>query len=123
MTAKWAYVAGAVLTVGLLASPGPLRAQTFGYFGDIGPAHWGELSPEWTTCGTGETQSPVDLGRIHPHFRHWHKLSLDYRRSTGEIFNNGHTIEVEVEGNNKLTLDGVAYELVQFHFHTRASIG
>jgi carbonic anhydrase len=45
-------------------------------------------------------------------------LDIDYSRTTGEIFNNGHTIEVETEGENVLTLDHVAYDLVQFHFHT-----
>ncbi len=34
------------------------------------------------------------------------------------IFNNGHTIEVETEGSNSLILDGIVYELKQFHFHT-----
>jgi carbonic anhydrase len=40
-----------------------------------------------------------------------------YRREE-LIFNNGHTIEVETEGVNVLTLSGVEYELDQFHFHT-----
>jgi carbonic anhydrase len=112
------YTAG-MLAAGILVAPGGVAAQTFGYLGDIGPTHWAELSPAWTTCGTGEIQSPVDLTRLAFHPRSGRKLSIDYdAKTTGEIFNNGHTIEVETEGVNRLTLDGVEYELSQFHFHT-----
>jgi carbonic anhydrase len=56
----------------------------------------------------------VDLRHlpVRPH------LDITYGTTTGEIFNNGHTIEVETEGANSLVLDGVVYELSQFHFHT-----
>jgi carbonic anhydrase len=108
-----------VLSVGVLAIPSGATAQTFGYFGDIGPAFWGDLSPDWATCRTGEIQSPVNITKLAAHPASPRKLSIDYdANTTGEIFNNGHTIEVETEGSNTLTLDGVAYELVQFHFHT-----
>jgi carbonic anhydrase len=108
-----------VLAVGLLATPSGAAAQTFGYLGDIGPSHWADLSDAWTTCGTGEIQSPVNFTKLAAHPTSARKLSIDYDpHTTGEIFNNGHTIEVETEGMNTLTLDGVAYELVQFHFHT-----
>ncbi len=99
--------------------PSVALAQTFGYFGENGPSHWGTLSPDWVACGTGTIQSPVDFGKLAPHHPRWRKLDIDYDpNTTGEIFNNGHTIEVETEGINTLTLDDVPYELVQFHFHT-----
>ena len=44
-------------------------------------------------------------------------VPVDYETSRGQIFNNGHTIEIETEGNNVLDLDGEEYELLQFHFH------
>ena len=73
MTMKFRYVMGVTLAAGVLATLGAVSAQTFGYFGDSGPAHWGELSPDWKTCSSGERQSPVD-------FRHftlrdeWHEV-------------------------------------------------
>jgi carbonic anhydrase len=77
------------------------------------------LSAAWETCGTGEIQSPVNFVKLPAHPTSPRKLSIDYDPlTTGEIFNNGHTIEVETEGSNTLTLDGVVYELTQFHFHT-----
>jgi carbonic anhydrase len=105
-----------LLAAAVVMAPVVGSAQTFGYFGDIGPAFWSELSPAWTACGTGEIQSPVDFREPYP--QRWRGLPIEYGTTTGEIFNNGHTIEVEVEGSNTLTLDGVDYELVQFHFHT-----
>ena len=118
MTLKCRAVVGVALAVWVLATLGTVRAQTFGYFGENGPAHWDELSPDWATCGNGERQSPVDFGRFPHHPRPSRQLSIDYGLTTGEIFNNGHTIEVETAGDNTLILDGVVYKLVQFHFHT-----
>jgi carbonic anhydrase len=106
----------AVTALGLLAASGAVHAQTFGYFGEDGPTHWGELNPAWSVCSSGEIQSPVNLNGP-PHGNKHGELSIDYGVTTGEIFNNGHTIEVETHGANLLTLDGVVYELKQFHFH------
>lgn len=109
----------AIAAIALLA-PAALCAQTFGYLGDIGPAHWSELSPNWAACNTGELQSPVNLKDLakNDRYERGRKLSIDYGETTGEIFNNGHTIEVETEGENVLVLEGVPYQLTQFHFHT-----
>jgi carbonic anhydrase len=111
MQARAVIIAGAAF----LASES--FAQTFGYLGDIGPSHWDELSPDWSACGTGEKQSPVTL-KEPPSGDKQRKLVMDYGLTSGEIFNNGHTIEVETEGENTLYLDGVPYTLKQFHFHT-----
>ena len=91
-----------VVTSGLFVSSAA-TAQEFGYLGPVGPRFWGDLDPAWATCETGSIQSPVDFGRL----RVWPQLEVSYGDSTGEIFNNGHTIEVETSGANSLTLDGV----------------
>ena len=31
----------------------------WGYSGDIGPGHWGQLAPEFSVCATGNTQSSI----------------------------------------------------------------
>jgi carbonic anhydrase len=108
----------AIVALALVVVPTTAGAQTFGYLGDIGPAHWGDLDPDWATCRDGDQQSPVDFGALTLLSKRLHHLSIDYGETEGEIFNNGHTIEVETEGDNTLWLDGIAYELVQFHFHT-----
>jgi carbonic anhydrase len=94
-------------------------AQTeFTYFGNRGPTFWGQLDPAWTACGQGGAQSPVDFGKLTLLSQlHRRPVPVEYERSTGEIFNNGHTIEIETEGHDALELDGIDYELQQFHFH------
>jgi carbonic anhydrase len=105
-------VATVVLVSGSAAS-----AQSFTYFGDAGPDHWGELAPAWATCSTGQTQSPVDFGPLALVSTRHRELTLHYGETRGLIFNNGHTVEVETEGENDLEVDGQIYRLVQFHFH------
>jgi carbonic anhydrase len=108
------FAAALAATLGATA----VGAQEFGYFGNIAPPFWATLDPAWVTCGIGAVQSPIDFGRITLLGRQWRSLPVAYGPTTGEIFNNGHTIEVETEGVNVLTLDGIDYELQQFHFHT-----
>jgi carbonic anhydrase len=110
---RLAFAVKAVLILGIIATPLCAIGQTFEYFGDHGPSFWGQLSPEWAVCSTGEIQSPVNFGPA----RRFQKLPIHYTESTGEIFNNGHTVEVEVDHGNILTLQGIDYELHQFHFH------
>ena len=106
---KCRYLTLCALAAITFVAPTGVSAQTFGYFGDIGPAFWSALSPEWAACGTGEIQSPVDLAKA-PQQPRWQKFEIAYDAvTTGEIFNNGHTIEVETEGANTLTLGGVDY--------------
>lgn len=115
MSGRILRIAAVGFTIGLGLAPVVASAQEFGYRGEIGPDYWETLNPDWAACGSGEIQSPVDLRsqRTYP------RLDASYSESTGRIFNNGHTVEVEVDsGANTLILDGVAYELAQFHFHT-----
>lgn len=99
---------------GLLAWGTIGHAQEFGYRGEIGPDFWSSLDPAWSACNSGELQSPVNL---RPQ-KTFYTLDLSYGDSTGEIFNNGHTVEVEItSGSNTLVLNGVSYQLSQFHFH------
>jgi len=115
MTISIRRFVSAGLAAGLLASSATVAAQEFGYYGENGPDFWSTLSDDWATCNSGEIQSPVNLAPQ----RNWPKLDISYSDSTGEIFNNGHTVEIEITaGANTLVLDGIAYELSQFHFHT-----
>ena len=106
-------VAALALTVAAAAAQ-----SEFKYFGPEGPPSWGHLDPSWSACGVGKAQSPVDFAKTTLVSHLLRKpVTVDYASSTGQIFNNGHTIEVETEGRDALELDGVAYELQQFHFH------
>jgi carbonic anhydrase len=88
----------------------------WGYEGDIGPDRWGELCPEFALCSCGCAQSPIDLvgamacGTLAPVIYDYHPLPV-------MIQNNGHTVQVDNQLPNGILLEGVRYELLQFHFH------
>lgn len=88
------------------------------YEGDTGPQAWGKLKPEFNVCALGKRQSPIAIedgatlqGPAEP-------LQFAYAPSNASVVNNGHTIQVDVQGDNQLTVRGSAYRLLQFHFHT-----
>jgi carbonic anhydrase len=85
------------------------------YEGDSGPEHWGSLAPEFATCASGTAQSPIDIpasaALSSP------DISFAYQPSLVNIVNNGHTVQVNYDAGSAITLDGVKYDLVQFHFH------
>jgi carbonic anhydrase len=88
------------------------------YDGENGPQAWGKLKPEFNVCALGKRQSPInieDSGTLHGPAE---PLAFHYTPSSGSVVNNGHTIQVDLLGDNTLTVRGTVYKLVQFHFHT-----
>jgi carbonic anhydrase len=104
-----------VVCASVLAGGGFLAPQTYEYAGERGPLNWGRLAPAWAACSTGGRQSPIDLSPSVA--TAGESLAIAYGPTRGHIFNNGHTIEVETEGKNGLTVRGQRFELAQFHFH------
>jgi carbonic anhydrase len=87
----------------------------WGYQGEGSPANWGKLKPEFSLCGTGMSQSPIDIAKTY-------KTTLDtiefsYKETPLKIINNGHAVQVNYEPGSFVTIDGQKYELLQFHFH------
>lgn len=112
-------VIGVLLHSGVAVSASESSAPEFGYSGDHGPGFWGETSG-WETCaGTmaAARQSPIDINRVIPD-SHLGRLHLELHETPLALTNNGHTIEEEYEPGSSLTVDGVVYDLTQFHFHT-----
>jgi carbonic anhydrase len=95
------------------------HAAHWTYAGDTGPSHWGDLSPEWGTCKTGESQSPIDLvskqaavdAKLKP-------LEFAYGKLPLSLFNNGHTIQIPNSAEHGVKVEGRAYKLAQFHLHS-----
>jgi carbonic anhydrase len=86
------------------------------YHGAGAPERWGELSPDFKACQIGTAQTPIDLdGGLKAQFEQ--PFSLAYRAVAGQTVNNGHTIQVDLQKGCSCTIDGVAYDLAQFHFH------
>ncbi len=101
------------------------EAGPWGYSGAHGPEFWGELSEDYALCSDGSHQSPVDFPDTLA-ASDLHHLEFDYAPSRAHILDNGHTVVVEMapdaEGAepNVVMVDGVAYRLLQFHFHAES---
>ena len=98
------------------------------YEGAEGPARWGGLSPKFSTCGKGQSQSPVDIAatvagteplalktNLLPG-----TLRIAHHEHVADGINNGHTIQINYAGGDTLTIGNDAYSLVQYHFHNQS---
>ncbi len=87
----------------------------WGYNGDIGPAAWTKLKPEFSACA-GKNQSPINVESTLD--AQLPAVRFDYKAGGTEVVNNGHAIQVNYEAGNSIRTDGIQFELKQFHFHS-----
>jgi carbonic anhydrase len=105
---------------GLLASTAFVGTASAGddahwaYEGTGGPNEWVALTPNYSACG-GKNQSPINLtGFIRANLK---PIQFSYRAGGEEVVNTGHTVQVNFAKGSGMILDGVPFELKQFHFH------
>jgi len=91
------------------------RKPHWGYTGEGAPDRWGELNPDNKLCAIGTRQTPIDIRDTLK--VDLERIQFEYRASKFTVLDNGHTIQVNVEPGNLLTVMQRRYELVQFHFH------
>lgn len=87
------------------------------YAGENGPQAWGKLKPDFNVCALGKRQSPINIEETGTLQGPAEPLRFNYLPSSGSVVNNGHTIQVDLYGDNTLTVRDSTYKLVQFHFH------
>lgn len=87
------------------------------YDGEGGPDAWGQLKSEFKTCAVGKRQSPIHIQESNTLQGPAEAIQFSYQPSSGTVVNNGHTIQVDVEGDNSIMVRGSNYKLLQFHFH------
>jgi len=86
------------------------------YGGEAGPEHSGERANANKPCTIGLQQSPVDLSgavsaTVPAPVPKW------IPTHGGQVVNNGHTLQVNVNNAGGVRLEGKDYALKQFHFH------
>ncbi|MDX1958186.1 MAG: carbonic anhydrase family protein [Leptospiraceae bacterium] len=88
-------------------------------------ANWAKLSPTYNLCGTGTSQSPIDIDKsVVKEGITWElnykptSLRIAHNEHMDEIIDNGHTIQVTVDEGSNFTYGKKTYQLKQFHFHT-----
>lgn len=91
------------------------EANDWGYEANNAPEKWASLSEKYHAC-SGLNQSPIDIknttsAKLEP-------LKFNYTAKTQSIINNGHTVQVNFNDGNSLTLDGKEFVLKQFHLHS-----
>lgn len=103
------------VTLVLSACGAHVSSPHWSYEGEEGPAHWGELDPSYAICGTGNSQSPVDVA--NPSEQDLTNISFHYQPSEVNILNNGHTVQVNYDAGSYIELDNARYDVRQFHYH------
>ena len=85
------------------------------YQGAAGPQTWGGLKPEFTLCGSGQRQSPIDIrGGLAVDLE---PVRFNYRPTPFAVIDNGHTVQANLAPGNNVEVGGKRFDLVQFHFH------
>lgn len=103
------------LNTPIALKPGAAHGGHWDYSGENGPQAWGSMQADFATCSTGRRQSPIDIRDgirvdLEP-------IKFDYKPTAFRVIDNGHTIQVNLEPGNSISVMGRRFELVQFHFH------
>jgi carbonic anhydrase len=110
---KKLLIVAIVLVISSAAYAG--QGTHWSYSGEEGPEHWGSLATEFSACAEGKNQSPINLaGFIESDLK---PIGFHYKAGGREVHNNGHTVQVNFTPGSKISVDGHAFELKQYHFH------
>ena len=99
-----------------IAQDAEREVARWGYQGEEGPPHWGDLDEEFALCEAGRNQSPINIPSGAALTTA--SLQFSYGESQLHIVNNGHTIQVNYDQGSVLSIDGKEYGVAQFHFHS-----
>lgn len=86
------------------------------YEGEGAPENWAKIDKKFFMCKEGKNQSPINLtGFVASELP---AIKFNYRLTSTEILDNGHTEQVNVKEGSSITVDEIEFDLKQFHFHT-----
>jgi len=79
-------------------------------------SHGGDLSGVYEMCKAGMNQSPISIDATSD--REMDGISFSYASTGLRVLNNGHTVQVNRNGESHMSIAGEDYRLLQFHFHS-----
>ena len=108
-----------LLSTGVFAEEAAAPHEVHWNYDEHGPAHWGEFGE---TCAQGKAQSPINIiTKKTVSMEPSHLITLDENVSTqGSEVNNGHALQMNIANGGTVSVEGVAYKLVQFHIHGKS---
>lgn len=95
----------------------PVGEAHWAYHGINGPQAWGRLKPEYATCATGQRQSPIHIDESITLRGPAEAIQFDYGPGNATIVNTGHTLQVDMGGDNGIIVRGSRFQLMQLQFH------
>lgn len=87
----------------------PAVSLEWSYAGNNGPNSWGDIRPEYQTCKTGKSQSPVNLKWSKPISDN--PIKFSYGPSQAQIENTGYTYRLRFTASNTILFKGETYIL------------
>ncbi|KAL0404876.1 UNVERIFIED_CONTAM: Alpha carbonic anhydrase 7 [Sesamum radiatum] len=87
-----------------------------------GPENWGTLNPNWTLCGAGKSQSPINILDYKVKLNcSLGDLNRNYQPAGALLKNTGYEIEVKWTGDaGGIIINGDGFKLQEVHWHTPA---
>ena len=91
-------------------------AVAWGYDGPAGPQNWAALSEEYSACGDGKQQSPIDIagyeeGEAGP-------ISFSYSTGATAVRNEGKAVHVDYAPGSTMSVGQRTFELKSAHIHS-----
>ncbi|XP_019158495.1 PREDICTED: alpha carbonic anhydrase 1, chloroplastic-like [Ipomoea nil] len=93
----------------------------FSYSGSTGPDGWGSLSPDYATCSSGSSQSPINIVNGEAVINsNLNALDIQFRDSvSATLVNNGFNVLMRFDGDaGELVFGGKNFALKQMHWHS-----
>ncbi|RLM48473.1 alpha carbonic anhydrase 7-like [Panicum miliaceum] len=115
-------VAASSLAAALSTCIDGARGTAYGYEPGTptGPENWGKLSPEYSLCGEGKQQSPIDIvtKEVVPK-PDLESLDRTFSPANATLVNDGHDISLKFKPGTvgNLTVGGKAYDFEKLHWH------
>lgn len=98
------------------ACNGEIAPASWGYSGPGAPDKWASLSDAYRACGEGTAQSPVDIAGYAPR-DDAPPVAFHYPGAAAAARNNGHTVYLDYEPANSISIGVHSYTLLGIHFH------